>query len=218
MKDGRTIRGGKATPKQTGIHVPLIAHWPGHFSPGVDDEIVDASDFLPTLLELAGSELPGDVKTDGISFAPRLLGKRGPRRTSAFFWYDPRPGWDKERFSRHVFAVNKNYKLFRSGRLFRLTDQPLEEIEVNPLEMTAADRAAQAAAWQSDFRGTGGKRRATTGQCLRRAGTGPAVPAERCQGNIRHYQQVVGHRKGDSVRGSRAAAIVDLQSVGRARR
>ena len=44
MKDGRTIRGGKATPKQTGIHVPLIARWPGHFSPGVDDEIVDASE------------------------------------------------------------------------------------------------------------------------------------------------------------------------------
>ncbi len=143
MKDGRTIRGGKATPKQTGIHVPLIAHWPGHFSPGVDDEIVDASDFLPTLLELAGSELPADVKTDGISFAPRLVGKEGPRRTSAFFWYDPRPGWDKERFGRHVFAVNKHYKLFRSGRLFRLTDRPLEEIEVSPLEMTDEDLAAK---------------------------------------------------------------------------
>ncbi len=27
--------------------------------------------------------------------------------------------------------------------MFRLTDQPLEEIEVNPLQMTAAERAAQ---------------------------------------------------------------------------
>jgi hypothetical protein len=44
-----------------------------------------------------------------------------------------------------VFAVNEHYKLFRSGRLFRLTDRPLEEIEVDPLAMTDADREAEQA-------------------------------------------------------------------------
>jgi arylsulfatase A-like enzyme len=144
MEDGRTITGGKASARQTGIHVPLIAHWPGHFAPNVCESIIDCSDFLPTLLELAGSRLPDGAMTDGISFASKLFGKEGPERESAFFWYDPRPGWDKERFSRHVFAVSKNYKLFRSGRLFRLTTRPLEEMEINPLAMTDVDRAARA--------------------------------------------------------------------------
>lgn len=144
LSDGREVQGGKATPKQTGIHVPLLAKWPGRIKPGVCDAIVDASDFVPTLLEIAGtSTQEQDLACDGISFAPRLFGTNGPERKSAFFWYDSRPGWDKERFSRHVFALNKNYKLFRSGRLLRLTDRPLEEIELDPQTLTAADKAAK---------------------------------------------------------------------------
>jgi hypothetical protein len=79
---------------------------------------------------------------DGISFLPQLLGRPGPEREAAFFWYDPRPGWDKETFSRHVFAVNRTHKLFRDGRLFRLSEVPLEETLVPPGERTASDRAA----------------------------------------------------------------------------
>ena len=53
LQDGRTIQGGKATPQQTGIHVPLIAHCPDRFQPGVCHDLVDASDFFPTLMDLA---------------------------------------------------------------------------------------------------------------------------------------------------------------------
>lgn len=143
MQDGRSIRGGKATPKQTGIHVPLIAHWPGKIEPSVCGDMVDASDFLPTFMDIAGTKLPDDAVADGISFAPRLFGHPGPVRKSSFIWYDPRPGWDKERFGRHVFALDKHYKLFRSGRLYKLTETPLEEIEVDPLSMSDADREAK---------------------------------------------------------------------------
>lgn len=141
--DRRTIPGGKAKTVQTAIHVPLIAHWPGHISPGTCDDIVDASDFVPTLLALVDRPAPPKAETDGISFAPQLFGKEGPKRQAAFFWYDPRPGWDKERFRRSVFAVDHNHKLFRNGRLYRLTDNPLEEVAVDPLKMTTDDIAAK---------------------------------------------------------------------------
>ena len=143
MQDGRQITGGKATSQQSGIHVPLIAYWPNQIKPGIDEGLVDPSDFLPTLMELANRPLSNNTITDGISFAHRLFDKQGPERQAAFFWYDSRPGWDKERFRREVFALNKDYKLYRSGRLFRLTDRPLEEIEINPLEMSDRDREAQ---------------------------------------------------------------------------
>jgi arylsulfatase A-like enzyme len=142
---GRMIDGGKATPRQTGIHVPLIIHCPARFKPQVVDGIVDASDFYPTLMKLAGldpNKNAPDHDLDGISFVSQLTGKKGPRRDAAFFWYDPRPGWDKERFHRHVFAINRTHKLFRDGRLFRLSELPLEESLVPPEQMTAADREA----------------------------------------------------------------------------
>ncbi len=143
MRDGRQIQGGKASTRQTGIHVPLIAYWPKKIKPGTDHDLVDASDFLPTLMELAERNLPKESVTDGISFAHRLFDQPGPIRDSAFFWYDSRPGWDKERFRREVFALNKDFKLYRNGRMFRLSDKPLEEIEVNPLQMNIADEKAK---------------------------------------------------------------------------
>ena len=143
LTDGRSITGGKAMTTQTAIHVPLIAHWPGHVAPGICRDIVDASDFSPTLMDLAKTNPLDQDATDGTSFGPQLIGQTGTPRKAAFFWYDPRPGWDKERFRRSVFAVNHHYKLFRTGRLFRLTDKPLEEIAVDPLNMTKNDVAAK---------------------------------------------------------------------------
>lgn len=141
LKDGRSIPGGKAMPTQTGIHVPLIVHCPNRFKPTVADRIVEASDFYPTLLDLAGAEKHPQKHLDGISFVPQLNGSGKQTRKSAFFWYDPRPGWDKERFSRHVFALNRTHKLFRNGDLFRIGDLPLREtlVQVD----SPADRAAR---------------------------------------------------------------------------
>lgn len=142
MIDGRRIPGGKAMPTQTGIHVPLIVHCPSRYKPAIVDGIVEASDFYPTLLQLAGVQKQGGKHLDGISFVPQLTGQPGPRRDAAFFWYDPRPGWDKERFERHVFALNATHKLFRDGRLFRIGKRPLEEILVSKDD--AEDRVARA--------------------------------------------------------------------------
>lgn len=141
LNDGRTIQGGKAMTTQTGIHVPLIVHCPNRYPPKVADGIVEPSDFYPTLLDLADVEKTDGKRLDGISVAPQLRGESGPHRQAAFFWYDPRPGWDKERFSRHVFAVNKTHKLFRDGRLFRLGPKPLQEQRVK--QPSEADRKAR---------------------------------------------------------------------------
>ena len=141
--DGRQIEGGKATTLQTAIHVPLIVHCPKRYAARVSERLVDASDFFPTLLELADIENTNQG-LDGISFTPALAGEKDAEREMAFFWYDSRPGWDKERFRRSVFALNKSYKYFRDGRLFKLSEQkPLEETWIDPREMSDVDRAAQ---------------------------------------------------------------------------
>jgi len=133
------VQGGKAEPLQTGIRVPLIANWPGTIEPGqLEDDLVDASDFLPTLADLAGSEIPADWYHDGLSFMPQLLGREEEivRRDWCFFWYDPRPGWDKERFSRHIFALDHHHKLFADGRFFDIAGTGFREEPLDPADLS----------------------------------------------------------------------------------
>ena len=141
--NGQKIQGGKATPLQTGVRVPLVAAWPGKIAAGkTSADLVDASDFLPTLADIAGAKIPPGRKLDGVSFAPQLQGRKGPKRDWCFFWYDPRPGWDKERFSRHIFALDHHYKLFSDGRLFDIAGEGVRE---QPLDLETLTPEAQAA-------------------------------------------------------------------------
>ncbi len=57
-------------------HIPMIFVWPGRIAPGQRfTEPVSLIDLFPTITDLAG--LPGPALTQGQSFAPLLLGKRG---------------------------------------------------------------------------------------------------------------------------------------------
>lgn len=75
FENGAMIPGGKCTMTDRGTRVPLIVRWPGHVQAGSTcDDLVDFTDFFPTLCDLAGAPLP-DAKLDGQSFGPQLLGQ-----------------------------------------------------------------------------------------------------------------------------------------------
>src|SRR5262249_30180633 len=70
-----------------GLRIPLIVRWPSHVAGGkISDQPVINTDWIPTLLELAG--LPPPSGLDGISFAPLLMG-RGTAPSRSFFWHFP---------------------------------------------------------------------------------------------------------------------------------
>ena len=52
---------------------------------GSSGALVDLSDILPTLVELAGGSLPADYPLDGVSFAPLLTGGGGERQRAWVF-------------------------------------------------------------------------------------------------------------------------------------
>jgi arylsulfatase A len=133
---GRMMQGGKGSMTDAGTHVALIARWKGRTPEGkVIDDLVDSTDFLPTIGELTGARVP---KNDGHSFAPQLRGERGQPRDWVFFHHDPRPGHDKERFRLERAARDKRYRLYDDGRMFDAEADPLEQ---NPLPGTAAPEA-----------------------------------------------------------------------------
>jgi arylsulfatase A len=94
VDEDAVITGGKASTTSAGTHVPLIAYWPGTINAGtVNNDLIDFTDFLPTIAGVAGIPEPTDYGTlDGVSFSPRLTGQPGTPRNWIFDYFDDHPG------------------------------------------------------------------------------------------------------------------------------
>ena len=79
------FRGYKGSVYEGGIRVPLIARWPGRIKAGHTSALPAAFyDLLPTLVEIAGGQIPQPV--DGISLVPTLIGRGTQPRHKFLFW------------------------------------------------------------------------------------------------------------------------------------
>lgn len=88
--DNGTGGNGKGQPTELGCRVPFLANGPGLVKPaGKSRELVDLSDILPTICEVAGIELPADHPIDGVSFAPCLRGDTQPLREWIYEYLGP---------------------------------------------------------------------------------------------------------------------------------
>jgi arylsulfatase A len=122
MMGSKVVIGAKGSTIETGMHVPLIASWPGSIaSSKVSSDLVDSTDFLATICDAAGVSTAAAGKIDGQSFLPQLKGDKGHQREWIYSWYSPRGEPLKE------FAFNDKYKLYRGGELFDLPADPLEQ-------------------------------------------------------------------------------------------
>jgi arylsulfatase A len=135
--DGRKVAGGKGTMTDRGTHVPLIVRWPERVREGSTcTDLIDFSDFLPTLCEVTGSALPRD-KIHGRSFAPQLQGQPGDPREWIHFQHES---------ARQV--RNSDYMLDNKNQLRRvveLWEDPAKPNEMKfPKKEAAARRSLQA--------------------------------------------------------------------------
>jgi len=133
----RVVQGGKGKTTDAGTRVPLVACWRGVVPENrVNDDLVDFADFLPTLLEAAGTAVPEGL--DGRSFLPQLRGEAGSPREWIYSYYCPRP----ERTPPVRFVRNQRWKLYADGRFFDVANDPLE---LQPLEKVESGTAVAAA-------------------------------------------------------------------------
>lgn len=122
----RNIKGGKAKLTDNGTRVPLIANWPGKVPAGrVNDDLIDFSDFLPTLAAFCNAKLPADRTIDGQSFAPQILGQVGTPRE-----------WVFTEWSGRSWVRNKRWKLYRRGQLYDLRKDPDEKHPLAKVDAT----------------------------------------------------------------------------------
>ncbi len=120
------LRGRIRDAYEGGIRVPLIARWPGHIPGGrVVHTPAIAYDVFPTLVELAGANLPEDRLYDGQSILPVLKGDGSFERDKPFAWV----------YRERVSAVfDGRWKLHLAHRDKPLDPPELYDIDEDPRE------------------------------------------------------------------------------------
>ena len=152
LEDGSEQDGEKGSTTRGGMHVPLVASWPGRMKPGtVCPDLVDLTDFLPTICEAAGVAVPNTLPIDGRSFLPQVRGEKGlPRDWIYSYWVPLRASQTKHVGSRGAVeqAFDQHFKLYSTGAFFDL-DHDVEENSPQRI----ADLLGEAAAAASKFQG-----------------------------------------------------------------
>ncbi len=83
------LHGGKATTWEGGMREPTIAWWPGQIPAHTQcDAMTSELDVLPTLVKLAGAQVPTDRKIDGLDIWPILSGQSKTSPHEALFYFN----------------------------------------------------------------------------------------------------------------------------------
>ena len=140
---GRQRKGQKAFPTDGGCHAPLIVNGPAVAGGRLCGDLVDFSDFMPTIAEIARAKLP-DVTLDGRSFWPQCRGRKGNPRQWIYQYYYPKNLQAPRRYGRReiIWAQDHRYKLYANGRFY---DVVADRSETRPIPPADESPAAQAA-------------------------------------------------------------------------
>jgi len=143
------VDGGKTMLTDAGTRVPMIVWWKGHTATGsVSDVLISLADFVPTFADAICQTNTAHLELDGHSFHDLLAGEPGfVPRDHTFVHYDAR--WFLGHEYRGRFARTQRYKLYetgdvlRSGQLFDVLNDPLENFPLEPPYSTEEDAARQ---------------------------------------------------------------------------
>jgi arylsulfatase A len=141
------VKGGKSKTYETGTRVPLLMWSPGNILAGqVNDNLIDFSDFMPTLADMAHISKPTTYGIlDGISFYPLINGgiSLNPRQW-VFCHYDQNEGGEgKHPIKRWV--QNTKYKLYDStGKFFDIKKDLYERSPIPDDQLTPKEKETKA--------------------------------------------------------------------------
>jgi arylsulfatase A len=130
-------RGGKGSLYEAGVRVPCILRWKSKVAAGgVSDRVTGFEDWMTTLLELAGAKDLTPAGTDGVSFAPTLLGQKQPERDYLYREFPSYGGQQSLRqgkwklIKQNLLPKGKGAKKGVSTELYDLSADPYETKDV----------------------------------------------------------------------------------------
>ncbi|MFK8050703.1 MAG: sulfatase [Halioglobus sp.] len=82
------LRGAKYSNWEGGVRVPAIMRWPGKIPrETLNDELVTSMDIFPTLIALAGAQMPRNIDIDGKNLSAVMFNRPGAKTPHEKFYY-----------------------------------------------------------------------------------------------------------------------------------
>lgn len=140
LNDGSKYGGGKGLLSDEGVHVPLIANQKGVVHEGINDDLIDLTDVLPTICAYAGIAIPPAVPVTGVSFSNRMLGKPGDTvRDSIYHWFQNTP---KDKLEECAFDTK--YRLYATGKFYHVPSDMKEKAPLADAQLSAEQKQVKA--------------------------------------------------------------------------
>ncbi len=125
-------RGYKRDLYEGGIRVPMIVIWPEKVKAGTVNNHVSAFwDVFPTFAEITHSAVPQN--TDGLSFLPSLLNKKGQKEHEFLYWEFHEQGGKKaiRKGDWKLILLNANEPSISMVELYNLEKDPSEQVNLS---------------------------------------------------------------------------------------
>jgi len=120
-------RGHKGQIYEGGLRVPGMLEWPARIQAPISTAVpCSTCDIYPTLIEIAGVEMPNQPPLDGISLVPLLENRMAARPAPMGFWHhiEPGIGIPSDKLMGELLAAQKNGDMLGDMKHLRL-DAPL---------------------------------------------------------------------------------------------
>lgn len=134
-------KGYKRDLYEGGIHVPMIAKWPGTIKAGTTNNHISAFwDVMPTFGEIAGIEVPKGL--DGISFLPTLKGTDNQKQHEYLYWEFHEKG-GRIAVRQGKWKAVKYHVLKQPNKIIELYDLSTDPEETNNLASTYPEKVTE---------------------------------------------------------------------------
>jgi len=128
---------GKGSTYEGGMRVPMIARWPGKIPKNVVNEALASSlDVLPTILSMAGIEMPKDRDFDGMNISDLLYGKAKKIRDIIYFYHNDgtlravrKSQWKAEFVTQPSYSMEKPV-VHDTPLLYNIENDPSEKYDL----------------------------------------------------------------------------------------
>ena len=144
------LRGRKSSVWEGGLRVPGLVEWPAQIKrPAATDVPACTSDIYPTIVDILGLKVPGQVQPlDGISLLPLFDGRMKERPTPIGFWHHGGGGPKFDADAGHAAFTDNRYKLHKLGAdRYELYDLAADPAEATNLAAKQPETLAAPESW-----------------------------------------------------------------------
>lgn len=129
---------GKGSTYEGGMRVPMIARWPGKIPANVVNEALASSlDMLPTILAMAGIDMPNDRDFDGMNISDLLYGKAKKIRDVIYYYHNDgklravrKGAWKAEFETQPSYAFGEKPVVHDPPLLYNIENDPSEKYDL----------------------------------------------------------------------------------------